>query len=333
VPPRQPDRVVWPGTGKDRKPVQPGVFYSADVYQGVPGLPPGIVKYLRVFQLDYKTYTTWKKTYRHSGPSVSIVQEEGVKRILSEVPVEADGSVYFKAPAGLSLFFQLLDADHRCLQTMRSFSGLMPGERRSCLGCHEGHSTAAPSPNGLALRRPPTELSPPPWGSESISYERFVQPVLERYCLKCHQGKAEGSDEPDLRLRPGHGPFKEPYLTLVGPAAWGYSAPADRPGYGIAGAIPVESGYGMNDPSALGTLQPMQYLSYKSRLIDLASNGEHYDVKVDPVSLHRLIAWVDSCCVYMGEPEIRAQGDPDFPGIELLPIRPRVATAPVIERP
>jgi len=333
VPPHQPDRVVWPGTGKDRKPVQPGVFYSADVYQGVPDLPPRTVKYLRVFQLDYKTYSTWKKTYRHSGPAVSIVQEEGVKRILSEVPVEADGSVHFKAPAGRALFFQLLDADRRCLQTMRSFSGLMPGERRGCVGCHEAHSTAPPRADGLALRRPATELSPPPWGTESISYERFVQPVLDRYCVKCHQGKSEGSDEPDLRLRPGHGPFKEPYLTLIGPAAWGYSAPADRPGYGIAACLPVESGYGMNDPPALVTLPPMQYLSYKSRLIELASSGKHYDVKADPESLHRLIAWVDSCCVYRGEPEVRALGDPDFPGIERLPIRPRVATAPVIERP
>ena len=77
----------------------------------------------------------------------------------------------------------------------------------------------------------------------------------------------------------------------------------------------------------------MQYLSYKSPLIDLASSGKHYDVKVDPVSLHRLIAWVDACCPFLGEEEVRALGDPDFPGIEKLPIRPRVATAPVIERP
>jgi len=35
----------------------------------------------------------------------------------------------------------------------------------------------------------------------------------------------------------------------------------------------------------------------------------------------------------MGEPELRALGDPDFPCIEELPIRPRVATAPVVERP
>ena len=216
---------------------------------------------------------------------------------------------------------------------MRSFTGLMPGEQRGCLGCHEGHSTTPGGRFGLALRRGPTELSPPPWGDESISYERFVQPVLDRYCVKCHQGKAPGSAEPNLALRPGVSVFKEPYLTLVGPAGWGNPVGAGRPGYGIAGAIPVESAQGMNDPSGLTTLRPMQYLSYKSRLVELAAGGKHYDVKVDPVSLHRLIAWVDACCPYMGEEEVRALGDPDFPGIERLPIRPRVATAPVVERP
>ena len=333
TPPPQPDRVVWPGTGKDRKAVEPGLFFSADVYQGVPDLPRGMVKYLRVFQMDYKTYSTWNKTYRNSGPPVSIVQEEGVKRILSEVPVEADGSVSFAAPAGRALYFQLLDADRRCLQTMRSFTGLMPGEQRGCVGCHEMHSTTPPRQGGLAVERPPTKLSPPPWGEESIGYERFVQPVLDRYCVKCHRGKAKASDEPDLGLRAGHNVFKEPYLTLVGPAGWGNPVGGGRPGYGIAGAIPVETAYGQNDPRALATLRPMQYLSSKSRLIELASSGKHYDVKVDPLSLHRLIAWVDACCPFMGEEEVRALGDPDFPGIERLPIRPRVATAPVVERP
>jgi hypothetical protein len=334
-PPQQPDRVVWPGTGPDRQPVEPGVFYSSDVYQGLPEVPRGLVKYLRVFQLDYKTYSTWGKTYRHSGPAVSIVQEEGVKRILSEVPVEADGSVQFVAPAGQALFFQLLDERRRCLQTMRSFTGLMPGEQRGCVGCHEAHSASPPArqPSRLALQRPPTKLAPPPWGTASISYEQFVQPVLERYCVSCHRGDVADSHPPDLRLRPGHGPFQEPYLTLVGAAAWGYSVAADQPGYGIADLIPVESAYGQNDPAALGTLKPMQYLSYRSRLVDIASSGEHHGVQVDPLSLHRLIAWVDSCGVYRGEQEIRALGDPDFPGIDRLPIRPRVATAPVIERP
>jgi hypothetical protein len=185
------------------------------------------------------------------------------------------------------------------------------------------------------MRRGPTPLSPPPWGTESISYERFAQPVLDRYCVKCHQGQAPGSAEPDLRLRAGVSVFKEPYLTLVGDAGWGNPiAKKGQPGYGIAAAIPVESmDPTLNDPKAYSTLRPMQYLSYKSRLVELASSGKHYQVKADPLSLHRLIAWVDACAPFMGEPELRAQGDPDFEGIEELPIRPRVATAPVIERP
>jgi hypothetical protein len=77
----------------------------------------------------------------------------------------------------------------------------------------------------------------------------------------------------------------------------------------------------------------MQHLSYKSPLIELASSGKHHDVRVDDLSLRRLIAWVDAICPYMSEEEIRALGDPEFPGIERLPIRPRVTTAPEIERP
>jgi len=336
VPPAIPDRVAWPGTGADRKPPEGGTFYSPDVYQGVPDLPRGSVKFLRVFQQDHKTYSTWAKTYRNSGPAVSIVQEEGVKRILGEVPVEKDGSVYFKVPSGRSLYFQLLDENYRCLQTMRSFSGVMPGERRGCLGCHELHSATPPLEGGLAFRGEPRDLVPTPWGDESISYERFVQPALDKYCGRCHQGDGAARKKLDLTLRPAQDPFKEPYLTLVGGAGWGNPA-RPGPGYGIAGAIPVES------QGTYYTLRPMAYLSPKSRLVEIAAGAKHGgnaqgapaagEVKMDPLSLRKLIAWVDACCPYAGEDDIRALGDPDFPGIEKLPIRPRVSTAPRIERP
>jgi hypothetical protein len=347
-PPRQRDSVAWPGTGKDRKPKQPGLFYNADVYEGVPELAPGSVKYLRVFQQDAKTYSTWKKTFAFSGPPVSAVQTEAVKRIVSVVPVESDGSVYFEVPAGESLYFQLLDQRHRALHTMRSFCGVLPGERRGCVGCHKMHSAAPPNKSGLALRRPPTAVSPPPWGTESIGYERFVQPVLERYCGECHQGDGKARGEFDVTLRPASGVFKghfkEPYLTLIGPAAWPAPVPnVGQGGFGLAGAFPV---YGLqsdetypNDPatdarSAIQrTMRPMLYLSFRSRLIELASGGQHYKAKVDPTNLRRLIAWVDANCPYAGEEEIRAMDDPEFPGIEQLPIRPRVKTAPVVERP
>jgi len=347
-PPRQPDAVTWPGTGAARTPNAPGLFYSPNVLQGVPELAPGSMKFLRVFQQDAKTYSTWKKTFAFSGPPVSAVQTDAVKRVVSVVPVEPDGSVYFEAPAGQSLYFQLLDGRYRALHTMRSFTGLLPGERRGCVGCHKLHPTTPPNRPARALRRPPTPLSPPPWGTESIGYERFVQPVLDRYCGKCHQGDATKREPPDLTLRPAtgvfRGHFKEPYLTLIGPAAWPNRAEgAGGPGFGVAGAIPV---YGLRAddvyPQDAATdarstiqrsLRPGRYLSSRSRLIDLASSGKHYKTRVDPVSLRRLIAWVDANCPYAGEEEIRALPDPAFPGIDRLPIRPRVRTAPVVQRP
>ncbi len=346
-PPQQPDEVIWPGTGVARQTVQPGFFYNPDVYQGVPEIPRGSVKYLRVFQQDAKTYSTWNKVFVFSGPPVSAVQTEAVKRIVSTAVVEPDGSVYFEAPAGQSLYFQLLDEHCRALHTMRSFTGVLPGERRGCVGCHKMHSTAPLSRTGMAFNRVPTPQTLPPWGHESIGYQRFVQPLLDRYCVRCHGG--DNSSPPDLRVRTGPGEFREhvfqePYLTLVGPAAWPVPVPtAGQPGYGLAGAFPV---YGLSgdevysqDPltdsasTILRTLRPMTYLSYRSRLVELAINGTHYETTVDRDSLLRLIAWVDANCPYLGEEEIREMDDPDFPGIDQLPIRPRVRSAPVIVRP
>ena len=77
----------------------------------------------------------------------------------------------------------------------------------------------------------------------------------------------------------------------------------------------------------------MTALSYASRLIDIASSGEHYDVKVDPVSLRKLIAWIDAMCPYRGDEEVRDIDDPEFQGIDWLSVRPKIKTAPTIVRP
>ena len=76
----------------------------------------------------------------------------------------------------------------------------------------------------------------------------------------------------------------------------------------------------------------MTSLSYKSPLIDWVSNGKHHDVRVDDVSLQRLICWVDTMCPYRGDEEVRQEPDPEFQGVEWLAVRPRVQTAPVVNR-
>ena len=157
---------------------------------------------------------------------------------------------------------------------------------------------------------------------------------MDRYCVHCHRGKTEGSAQPDLRLRPAVSLFKEPYLTLVGRAGWGNPAENALAGAGVAGAIPVETMDDTKlDPQALATLRPMTTLSFRSRLVELAAGGNHHGVKADLLSLRRLMAWVDANCPFLGDEELRQVGDPDFPGIDELPVRPRVRTAPIIQRP
>jgi hypothetical protein len=213
----------------------------------------------------------------------------------------------------------------------------MPGETRGCVGCHESHSRA-PEPYArqvLALRHAPREITPPPWTDITVSYERYVQLVLDQYCGKCHQGDGEGKATFDMTRRPGFLMFDEPYVTLTGKPSWGapYQAPDNPPpGWGIAGTLMVEA-YGQVDPAAYKTPPPMTSLSYRSRLIEIASSGEHHEVRVDPISLERLILWVDTMCPYLGEEEVRAIPDPEFQGVDWLSIRPRIQSAPVIVRP
>lgn len=336
-PPRMPDRVAWP-TEANRSDPDPGILYSNNVYEGAPERLRDRARYLRILNIDPKTYTYWhKRPYISTGPVVSMVQSEGVKRVLGTVPIERDGSAAFRAPPGMALHFQLLDEDRRALQTMRSFTGVMPGEVRGCTGCHESH---ARSPHRqiqdtLAWSRQPRNITPLPWEDDTVSYDRYVQPVLDQYCGECHQGEGEARDTLDLTRRPGFRMFDEPYVTLTGRPSWGspYNAPENPPpGFGIANTLMVEA-YGKTDPAAYQTPSPMTNLSYNSELIDIASSGDHYDVRVDSTSLRRLILWVDCMCPYRGEQEVRSIPDPDFPGVDWLSIRPRIRGAPTIVRP
>ncbi len=336
LPPVIADRVAWPGR-QDRDHPGQGVIFSNNVYAGAPPELAGKARYLRVLHIDEKTYTYWyKRPYLSTGPVVSAVQSDGVKRILGTVPIEADGSVSFYAPPGQALHFQLLDGDHRAMQTMRSFVGVMPGEHRGCLGCHELHSRApAIGAQGAALARPPSTIEPPPWGEDTVSYPRYVRPVLDKYCARCHEGDGGARKVVDLTERPGALGFSEVYWLLTGRPTWGepYAVqPNPPPGFGIADMLMVE-GYDKVDPAAYRTPKPMSQLSCNSRLLELAASGKHHGVKVDAESVQRLAAWIDAMCPYIGDEEVRQIDDPVFQGVDWLSVRPLIRTAPRIVRP
>jgi len=266
-----------------------GQFVMADVHLGLePEIPRGAVRFLRVceevraglrqlpngeYQNDHPSFQDWYATPIHkvSGPHgwPSYV----AKASLGLVPVEADGSANFYAPAGKVLYFQALDEHLNELQRMRSVIQLQPGEQRSCIGCHEGRHSTPPGVLPLAARRPPDVLDPPPWGAEPFSYERVVQPVWDAHCVRCH----DKDDAHRINLAGVLDGDKVPasYRTLIEQGwvhyfDWRYAKRHHKA-----------------SPRSFGTLQ--------SKLCRLLEAG-HHKVQLSGHDLRRLKCWIDLNC-------------------------------------
>lgn len=188
-----------------------GTFFVENVYWGtdMDGVEPGSVKYLRVVESPEKR--TWVP-YAWSAqgtewPGMNWHSFEN-KRILGEVEVEADGSASFKVPAGKFVYFQLLDKDKKMIQSMRSGTSLMPGERNGCIGCHEDRLSVpeVTSRRPAALRGKPKPLRK--WMDKEpflFSFMEHVQPILDKHCVQCHD--FDPADRDKLVLASDRNPF------------------------------------------------------------------------------------------------------------------------------
>jgi formylglycine-generating enzyme required for sulfatase activity len=92
---------------------------------------------------------------------------------------------------------QPLDANGQALQLMRSWFVGMPGEAISCTGCHEPRNEVSPNRPSLASRRKPSSVEPWYGPARGFSFVREVQPVLDKYCVNCHDGTMP--ERPDFR--------------------------------------------------------------------------------------------------------------------------------------
>ena len=86
-PPVLPSAVRWDGP-------QEGRFILQDVYRGLDGVPRGSIKQIRVIGVPPKTQP------QMNSPSLGVSGEEPGKFVLGAVPVESDGSAYFRVPVG-----------------------------------------------------------------------------------------------------------------------------------------------------------------------------------------------------------------------------------------
>jgi len=264
-----------------------GVFAVQDVYKSINDpkgeIKPGTIKALRINEIVNQP-AVWKN-------QPSLTRHEVAKKILGTVPVKVNGSVMFTAPAGRPLQLEALDGNGLAVMTMRSLIYLQPGEFRSCVGCHEQKGTAPPAAT-MAMKGKPVAIIPPgdPAYADGFSFMRSVQPVLDRYCIKCH-GLEKTDGKLDLL-----GTVETPKL----PKGWmksrilkvtrSYNSLCNWPGMIKTALFKAET----------HATRPRDYFAAASKLAPLLLKG-HAKVKLDKDSMQRIIDWLDVNAQYCGD--------------------------------
>jgi formylglycine-generating enzyme required for sulfatase activity len=257
-----------------------------DVYtgDGLKGVPRGAVKRLRLLSYHF--------AYHGVGGQINRVGLDGpwdVRRIIGTVPVEPDGSACFRVPANTPIAFQPLDSGGRALQLMRSWVTAMPGEVLSCVGCHEGQNAAPVRRRAMALARAPSEIAPWYGPARGFSFKREVQPVLDRHCIRCHDGgrREDGRTLPDFSVKPEvHAKCKSGAYV---------KGTKFSPSY-IALRSYVR---GHTIESDIHMLNPCEFHADTTHLVRHLKKG-HSGVRLDPEAWDRIVTWIDLNTPYYG---------------------------------
>jgi hypothetical protein len=163
------------------------------------------------------------------------------------------------------------------------------------VGCHEPRLQAPGLKRGAAYRTEPKELTPPEWGVVGFDYSRIVQPVLDKYCIDCHNpvdapkkidltgGKTDYFNVSyDVLARENQGSRGSPYVS------W----------------IPTYNGQEQN----ILEVTPKAWGSAQSKLAKVVLSG-HPDADgrkpfaMDEGSRRRILAWIDLNVPYYGSSE------------------------------
>ncbi len=284
-----------------------GRYMMQDIYAGssLKGIERGTVKKLRIVELIFRNTGIGKQMASGPGGSSVVTTPVGtagaswdVKRVLGTVEVMADGSAYFEVPARTPLYFQALDSLDRVVATMRSWSTLQPGEEQGCVGCHESHNT---TPLTASLRpvavmrpvdtvRPETHLMP----EKGFSYTEVIQPILDRNCVRCHNGRDNTPNLLGTLTAKEHSSkrrFSESYLALTHSRLSGNSTGAlvgnpDHPEVNWTGS--------MSEPEVM---EPYSAGSATSRLIRRLRDGHG---KLSRREIATIAAWIDLGVPFVG---------------------------------
>jgi hypothetical protein len=282
---------------------EPAVVSCINVYDSRFPWPAGTkIKELRIVQIFPKT------TMNMDQPQISPYSESLARGVLGTVPVEEDGSAHFTIPPGKPVYFQALDEKGLAVQSMLSVAYFQPGEKLTCVGCHEDRHRV-PASGGradvafaerkatipIALRRGPSKIKPEAEGSWPLTFPRLVQPALDRSCAECH--KQYSGTAPDTQKG------KSPYSMAYGHLTHG--------GFGRNGKPP-------NNPVVNNT--PGEFGAMASKLYERMQKCKGIkEGKVPTEDIRRITLWLDTNCNFFGayhDEEAQARGELVLPELQ-----------------
>jgi len=265
MPPAIPSHVA----GREQE--ETGTFFVQNVYQSTQPIEPGTIRSLRINRIYGQP--------NNGKPPLSLANNEIIKSIVGTVPVNADGSTAFRAPAGTPLQLQLLDENGMAVMTMRTVIYLQPGETATCVGCHEPRG-ATPTLGAMPRSVPVYEPAPPPGPQYAggFSFLRSVQPVLDRYCIECHGLKR-----------------KDANLDLLGTRQGSYNVAHDSL-TGLDGFVKIAYRNGETTYSV-----PKDYFAHAGRLAEYLRVDHQDRVKLDRESFRQIVDWLDLNAQFYGD--------------------------------
>lgn len=261
--------------------------FIQDVYAGpgLEGVPKGAAKKLRLiaYHFGYRGLAGSDKI-GYGGPWEPV-------RIIGTVDLEKDGSASFKIPANTPVAFQVLDNENKAIQLMRSWFTAMPGEHVSCIGCHETPGQAGSPKVTLARTKPARKVTPWYGPARGFDFEREVQPVIDRHCTGCHNGKHPKAA--DLRsVADGGKATPKPIGYVPRLSADMLAATGGKMTYTPAYDVLIHyiRRVGIEDDVSL--LVPGEYHADTSELTQMLEQG-HYGVELEDEAWDRLVTWID----------------------------------------
>lgn len=279
VPPVIPDRVQLES--------KTATVFLQDVYfgPGLKGVTKGEVDKLRIGSYYFSPYG--------QGGLLGTIGMDGpwdVMRILGTVPVEEDGSAMFTIPANTAVFIQPLDNEGKALQQMRSWFTGMPGEKVSCIGCHENPNDAALPKMTLAARKKPTEIEEWYGPARGFSFRYEIQPVLDKYCVACHN--ENHTKIPNLRGDEMLTDWDTQISGKANPSYGGHFSKSYAELHRYIRRPGIESDMHM--------LAPLDVHADQTELVQMLKKG-HHNVQLDKESLEKLYCWIDFNAPYHGQ--------------------------------